>query len=970
MSAAASSASAFGGGLAGVPPELGRLIAGVALDDVSGAAASCPLAVFMRHIHAEWRAVPSLTLREVVEARARHYTCETERLARQADQCRIARDKLHAELQRVAAQIEQIERDARDNRAHQLLCSAALAVGATEDTRSYPDAFHQQQHQQQQLEHGASAAREGSYGSGSDGGGYVLSAVAAGGHGSGVGVGAGAGRNAGGRNDGSGASSPAPDPPLPPLHASPSPTGAGVNGSTTHVVVNTSTNGDGNSTINISTAQQSSGPASDMDAAFNVLRIRDARETTVVHALSRCETHCLAQCDAPWATPDEHDRAVRLAVQLVRHLPTPRPPVQAIELRILASLLRRGEALPVPSGSAAMESAVLGEGAAAALASLLSSVNEDVKGEALAVLAELLKSAPGREDFVRAGGVAPLMAIVATSVNEAMLDTALVVTWRAAILDAGKAQIRQADGVRGLVDLLYTDSVSLLSSVLQALAYVTREEAGKITMKECAGLEKIVATLYHPSQSVQSKAASVIWNCADNEECRVALRSLGSAAALTELLASSSLDVLESVSGALANVSLDAAARLQLVEYGGLPFVIALLGSESPQVVANLSAVLWNCSSVTELRTAIRKSGGIAPLVSLLRHSNGVVQANVSGAMRNLVINDQNKAAFREASGFEVVLELLPHANPVVLDRLVSTLWTATIASDNKHAIRACSGGFAKIVALLRSPVPAIVDKALGTLRNCSTAAENRQPMVDAGVIAAIVAVFPNPAAILRMPLESKETIAQTVWNLAREGKAAAVREGALQLMAALLADSHQVTVELAAGAISSMTVNNAEAKEMLRQVDGVTRLAQLLARAAAADGGGGADASPVVPYTLHNVLLAMRNATATNEANQIAATTADAASSLLQIIRVYSTAPPATNADAAAGTTDVAENIIRESVLCVKNLCGPRRGLDEVARGGGAALMRELAEKGKSDSVRKAAVMALQPLATPFGRA
>ncbi|EAN92884.1 hypothetical protein, conserved, partial [Trypanosoma cruzi] len=57
-------------------------------------------------------------------------------------------------------------------------------------------------------------------------------------------------------------------------------------------------------------------------------------------------------------------------------------------------------------------------------------------------------------------------------------------------------------------------------------------------------------------------------------------------------------------------------------------------------------------------------------------------------------------------------------------------------------------------------------------------------------------------------------------------------------------------------------------------------------------------------------------------------------------------------------------EDCAREAALCVKNLCGHAKALESLLQQDAVELIGGLAERGSSDSVRRAATMTLHSLA------
>ncbi|RNF11377.1 vacuolar protein 8 [Trypanosoma rangeli] len=659
-----------------------------------------------------------------------------------------------------------------------------------------------------------------------------------------------------------------------------------------------------------------------------------------------------------------------------------------------------------------------------------------------------------RKEFITCGGLQPLLSIVASCTSEAVLERALVLLWNliARNVDEEKVrdEVRRLGGLRAVLDLLYTDSIPILENAAMTIGYITRDEASKVEIRESGGLEKITATLRHPYESIQTKMAGAIWNCASNAENRTYLRHIGCIPALLELVSSPYEFVQENAAGALWNLSVDPENKAQIVEYGGIVELAQLIAkSSSVTVVENASGTLWNCSAAVESRPAIRKAAAIPVLLSVMNRKlppstqpKGVAMGkkvsvplpisdkildNVAGTLRNCAINDQNKPAIREAGGVELLLSKLelgilknPASIPMpTLDKMASTLWILTISPEIKHSVR-LSGGIPMLAKILEmTSVTAakknhtkvvvqltlgVKEKIVGLLRNCSTVQENRQVMVSAGVVRALVYAVedcylagnanPNASSVsssqqLLPSLQMKETVASALWYLSRDDKVAPREEGGLELLCRLLLEPDQpsAVLEQAAGAISSLTVNNQENRTKLREFGGLDALLRLIEERTplafsqqGRSGGDTKDSSAAISttakgtnsgtgktentvsntYAVLNALLAIRNSTSSNEEN-------------LRYVAEwrYNREGEAAFSPATSFTGWLlyiiqhgSEDCAREAALCVKNLCGHAKSLESLLQQDAVELIGGLAERGFSDSVRRAAAMTLHSLA------
>ena len=662
----------------------------------------------------------------------------------------------------------------------------------------------------------------------------------------------------------------------------------------------------------------------------------EVKEAALVNVLSKYDSQCIADEELPWLGPSEAASAVQVILVFLQHIALPRPPIQAMECHIISALAKRAKASANASSGCVISEECFTLGAQG-LTKLLSSVSDEVKAAALESLAVLMASETARRAFCSAGGVAPLVSIVATSSSELVLEKSLVALWTAAASDQAKGEIREADGLRAVVDLLYSDSTIILENAAIALGYLTRDDDAKKVIRECSGLEKLIASLFHPLESVQSKAAGALWNCASDDDNRRHLRNLGCVPALVELLASPDEQVQENAAGVLWNLAVDNENKAQILDYNGIPLLVRLLSSKNDAIVENAVGALWNCSAIVENRAATRKAGGIPPLLELLRHPSQRIQESAAGTLRNCAVNDQNKAVIREAGGIDIILDLLPKARESVQDKLASTLWIATVAPENKHAVRTAKG-LPSLVEMLYHSNEQLQEKLLGILRNCSSVAENRQPLLQARCLAALAAInnVNGRDMLLQRRAPYLENFAGLVWNLSRDDKDGPRTEGVMQLLLPLLSVDHEGVVEQAAGAVSSLTINNIPNRELVRESGGLSLIAKCVLK----------PFLPEKPYALQNALLSLRNCTSSTEASQRICVELGLIPRLLELM--------------ATGL----EEIVREAVLCIKNLAADRVGADSLLQRNAVAMLSGLAEKQTaSEQVRKAAAMALQQL-------
>jgi hypothetical protein len=506
----------------------------------------------------------------------------------------------------------------------------------------------------------------------------------------------------------------------------------------------------------------------------------EPREDRLIPLLAALEADVAQRITQPW-TPETYNDWVFLAELLWRHVERPRPPVQLLEMSVMNSLLRRAAGSEAPHGARSLLDVAFQLGCEASLAKLLQSVNDDVKAETLEVVSHLASEPEARNLLLKAGLCGPIVRIVETSNSENVLERALMALWTFAMADQAKGEILDNGGVAAVLGLLFTDSMAILDNVAMALGHLTRDTRVKAAMRELQGLEKLVSCLVHPSSAIRAKFAGAVWNCGSDKENRAQLMRLGAVPLLVELLKDEAAQ--ENAAGALWNLALEDPGKKAILEYGGLQACITLLSSPNDAVVEAATGTLWNCSATVDNRAALRKLGGLPPLVSHLKNARPDIRENAAGALRNLVINDQNKVAFREAGGIDLIVDSMDTASNTLLEKFMTTLWIVTVTPENKHALR-LSGGLVKLLALFeRRDVPLVVwEKALGTLRHCSSVPESMKALVEHGVVRKTVRVARSLGVTANPPACSpqvRENVACLLANVVREDKVGAAGRGA-----------------------------------------------------------------------------------------------------------------------------------------------------------------------------------------------
>ncbi|GET91342.1 hypothetical protein, conserved [Leishmania tarentolae] len=595
--------------------------------------------------------------------------------------------------------------------------------------------------------------------------------------------------------------------------------------------------------------------------------------------------------------------------------------------------------------------------------------------------------------------------------------------------DASKKEIREIGGLEKITATLRHPSDSIKTKMAGAVWNCASNADNRKHLRELGAIPALLELLRSPIAAamdnstyefVRENAAGALWNLSVEAESKLQIIEYGGVPVLLEVMSSSnSVAVVENASGTLWNCSATAEARPILRKAGGIPVLFSLLNHRKPiepsrvtavkstmplsdKIIDNVAGTLRNCAINDQNKPAIRECGGVELLVAKV------------------------KEAYLTSSKRDSTNKTPPLLSPSTVDKLVSTLWILTTSPEIKHSIR-YAGGIEAFTSILEVSSPSIAgsskaagksassfaslrmpnstgrmsveafqaayntssigklpfatpslsvpmnvkEKLVGVLRNCSTVAENRPAMIQAGCTRCLVAVvldcyssttvfqvntathknsrFQEPS------IQLKETVASALWHLSRDDKETPRVQGGLELMCMLLLSPQQpsVVLEQAAGALSSLTVNNTENRDAVRTRGGLSALIRLVSeypQSNTSSRAGKADASSHT-YAALNALLTIRNCTVNSDENVRVCYEAlndkkcAFGSALLYVIEHGS------------------EECAKEAALTAKNVCFIPAAASYFVQNNGVALVTSLSERASTDSVRRAAASLLQVL-------
>ncbi|KAG5496072.1 hypothetical protein JKF63_02370 [Porcisia hertigi] len=600
--------------------------------------------------------------------------------------------------------------------------------------------------------------------------------------------------------------------------------------------------------------------------------------------------------------------------------------------------------------------------------------------------------------------------------------------------DASKKEIREIGGLEKITATLRHPSDSIKTKMAAAVWNCASNADNRKHLRELGAIPALLELLRNPNTAamdtntyefVRENAAGALWNLSVESENKTQIIEYGGVSVLVKVMSTSnSVAVVENASGTLWNCSATAEARPIIRKAGGIPVLLSLLNHCKPmkssettavrsilqlseKIIDNVAGTLRNCAINDQNKPVIRDCGGVELLVAKLKEAylssasgDSAVKTpaplssstidKIASTLWILSASPEIKHTVRYAGGVETFTTVLEMSSPSIAGSSKAARESASLfasfrmpATTRRMSIESFQAAYS-VSAIRKLPfaTPAlsvpmnVKEKLMGVLRNCSTVAENRPAMIQAGCIRCFVALVldcytsltvfqanntAHKSSHFQKPsMQLKETVATAMWHLSRDDKDTPRLQGGLELLCMFLFTSQQpsVVLEQAAGALSSLTVNNNENRDAIRTHGGLSALIQLVAEKAGADypqdnvgtQGGKTDVSSHTCAVL-NVLLTIRNCTVNNDENVRVCCEAvndkDSAfgSALLHIIE--------------RGSEDCA----KEATLIVKNICSIPATAHYFLQNRGVALVTSLSERASSDSVRRAAASLLQLL-------
>eukprot|EP01006_Ploeotia_vitrea_P030383 TRINITY_DN62832_c0_g1_i2.p1 TRINITY_DN62832_c0_g1~~TRINITY_DN62832_c0_g1_i2.p1 ORF type:complete len:995 (+),score=85.60 TRINITY_DN62832_c0_g1_i2:41-2986(+) len=674
-------------------------------------------------------------------------------------------------------------------------------------------------------------------------------------------------------------------------------------------------------------------------SAVWLLKNEKLKEDELTKGMQQLEDYTITVQEQAWNStvlPFWLDVISALATRLGKDLPT----LQIAETRLLTLLARR--AAHNTTNMAYPDSTVVDCfmqcNGLQKLTNLLKSINDDVKASTCICVSELCVTPSSKDAFALAGGVEALLHIMEASRNEVVLRYALRTLWNQAMNNTNKEVIRSKKGVATVLHLLTMESDEVVENACVALGYLTLDVANMEIVKECNGIATLLATLRHPNPTVLCHAAGALWHCAANDpDNRVLIREMGGISALIDLLRAEH-HVADNAAGALWNCVVDEQNTKMVHALGGLQPLIQLLTGSNP--MENACGALTKCCELhAGTRAAVRKLDGLKILIELLKTQTSNIVCYAATAIKNCARNDLCKSALVKMGGVADLVQLVSNpTNPDSVEDILGTLLICSIKDPAKEAIRE-AGGLPILLNSLFSSASIIKEKAMATLRNCSTLAENRNELLQLNCVPTLVSTLQGS----NVTTELREYTAATLWNLAWDDrvKQSAMADGSLAALVNMLSLSYgDAVVENVAGAMHSLTIHVAN-RDHVRNLGGIHGLISLLG-------------TSTNEFVLENTLGALKNCTMNNPENLVVLRELQAPEILVQLL----------------GNTS--ESVVRECGWCLKNMANDDVNSELIGNLNGVQAFLQIAQDtSTSENTRKVAILALKTLSTnPHNRA
>lgn len=567
--------------------------------------------------------------------------------------------------------------------------------------------------------------------------------------------------------------------------------------------------------------------------------------------------------------------------------------------------------------------------------------------------------------------------------------------------DDANDKMREDGSLEKIVSLLCNPFTSIQSKITGAVCNCTSKAENRRVLRQLGAVPQLLDILHSTpeenelNEMTAKHATAALRNLSlENESISEIISYQGIKVLLRLIETSKNIEVVKNAAGALLNCSksLQTSAiirsmgkgisiLLELFDEAELKKRFSAVKEMKTELLDIVVGIMKNCAIGEENRRAVIAGGGVQAIVFLLQQfadkkETPALQKTVdklASTLWNLTVSEEGKAALScTPKGFDTVLRLLEASSTVCSfcecpNRSHFSPFSGDISSLLMEMSNGSDESLKKIVEMLRPKSPLLRigmstrEKLIGIIRNCSTRKENKPALVCNGAIAVLVGSFWDcfstwstfrtvamtsthkvSSELCRPSPQLCETIAGTLWDLAKENKSIFYQQGALEVLCVFIQgrNSMPTALEPAAGALCILTANNKENCEALLRFGGIYSLLKLASKLAQEFSHEMKRLSEktlqkdVMLYTL----LAIRNSTCTSS-----------------LVRWYVIDYASLNSHEFAGTlirllSCPEEDCVKEAAYIIKNLCTS----DElhqffVLKGVGSRLNRLISESSSS---------------------